>query len=307
MKKSLVAIVKGEDPKRVATRALKLIDAGDLVSPSDKVLIKPNYILAKPPESGITTDPRVIDSVIDFLHERGIRQITVGEGGLSTDTADEAFRLVGLTDIAARKNVKLVNLNRDETVRVSIPDALVLKEANVAKTALESTCIINVPKLKVHKYATVTLGMKNLMGAIQPKGAMHTSIHEKLVDLTRLLKPKLTIIDGVYGEELDEIHGRPVKMGIVIASEDVVAADAVGAAVMGINPVSVPHIALAHEMKLGVGRLIEIEVVGSSIEEVQREFQLPSRILRIVSKLLSSWRYRIRPSGGSNVNQTRRG
>ncbi|HID90464.1 TPA: DUF362 domain-containing protein [Candidatus Bathyarchaeota archaeon] len=278
--KSVVAIVKGDGLRRMTVEALALIKAQEAVSPHDRVLIKPNYVLAKPPESGVTTDPRVVEGVIDFLQGHGVRDITVGEGGVYADTADEAFKRFGLTEMAAERGVRLVNLNLDRLVEVEVPEALELHRVKIARTAIDSTCIVSVPKLKVHKIAGVTLGMKNLMGTIMPKGIMHRHIHEKLVDLTRLLKPRITAIDGSYGCERDEISGQPVPMGIVIASRDVVSADAVGAAVMGIDPSSVRHVSLAHDLGLGVGVLDEIEVVGAPIDEVMRRFRQPSWVSR---------------------------
>lgn len=87
--------------------------------------------------------------------------------------------------------------------------------------------------------------MKNLMGLILPKPAgqiMHSRINEKLVDLASLFrdKVKINVIDGLVGAEVDEIHGRPVEMNLVIAGRDMVAVDSVATAVMGIDPSKVP-------------------------------------------------------------------
>jgi uncharacterized protein (DUF362 family) len=149
-----------------------------------------------------------------------------------------------------------------------------LHEVPLARTALESTCIINVPTLKIHHIVKATLSIKNLMGLIVGnRGAlMHKQIDEKLVDLATLIRPKVNIIDGIVGSELDETLGRPVKMNLVIAGTDPVATDAVGCAVMGLNPKTVDYLQLAQERNIGIADLKKIEVLGHPIETIARSF-----------------------------------
>ena len=169
--------------------------------------------------------------------------------------------------------MKLVDLNKDVFVEVYPPNPLALKKVRVAKTALESV-IISVPKLKVHRLATVTLGIKNMMGALASKGSMHNGrLNENIADLASVLKPSLTVIDGVIAGEGHETSGNPVKMDVVIAGTDPVAVDAVGASVMDIQPAEVKHLVLAERKGLGTCRLENIEVIGEPIEKVKRKFR----------------------------------
>jgi len=271
--KASVAIARGKRPSKMVEAALELIGAEGLVKPTDKVLIKPNYVVAKHPSTGITTDSRVLESTIEFAKSCGGKDIVVGEGGAG-DT-ERAFDVVGIKEVTARQKVRLVNLNRDSRVNVRIPQSSALKEVGVAETALKSTCIINVPKLKVHHMAVVTLCMKNLMGLILPKSIMHSQIDQKIADLTSLFKDKvkINIVDGLVGAEVDETSGSPVKMNLIIAGRDMVAVDTIGTAVMGIDPKRVGYLKLAEERGLGVSNIKEIEVLGESIEDVQREFR----------------------------------
>jgi len=156
--------------KKPVAKALKLIGYENLVKPEDNVLIKPNYVAAKPPSTGITTSSEIVENIIALVKEVGevgVKEIIVGEGGAG-DT-EQAFDVVGIRKVTVRQKVKLVNLNADERVNVKIPNAQFLKEVGIAKTALNTTCIINVPKLKVHHMALVTLSVKNLTGFILPK------------------------------------------------------------------------------------------------------------------------------------------
>jgi len=274
MKRTSVAIVKGKNPSGMLERALELIRAEKLITSEDKVLIKPNYVVAKHPSTGITTDSRIIENIVEFVKSCGVKDIVVGEGGAG-DT-ERAFDVVGIRDVTSRQKVKLVNLNYDSRVNVKVPHSLALNEVGVAKTALDSSCIINVPKLKVHHMATVTLCMKNLMGLILPKSIMHSNINEKIVDLTSLFKDKvrINVIDGLVGAEFDETNGSPVEMDLIIAGQDMVAVDTVGTTIIGIDLEKVKYLKLSEERSLGVSNLKDIEVLGEKIEEVKRKFRL---------------------------------
>lgn len=254
--------------------ALELIDAERLITPEDRVLIKPNYVVAKHPSTGITTDSRILESVIEFVKGCGVKDIVVGEGG--SGNTDKAFNVVGIREITSKQKVKLVNLNRDPRINIKISNALALKEVGVARTALESTCIINVPKLKIHHMAVVTLNMKNFMGLILPKNIMHGQLHEKIVDLSSVFKDKvkINVIDGLVAGEIDETSGNPVKMDLLIAGQDMVAVDTVGTAIMGIDPRKVKYLTIAGENGLGVSNLDEIQVLGERIEDVKKQFRI---------------------------------
>ncbi len=281
-----VAIVKGENPVETTVNALKLIEADieHALAESGKkqILIKPNYINSKHPSTGITTDSRVIEGVVKFLKTGNVtRDVVIGEGSGFADTF-QAFRTAGVDAVADRWDVKLVDLNKDEFVEVQVPDPLSLKRVKVAKTAWESA-IVSVPKLKPHRIATVTLSLKNMMGALASKGSMHrgTSLSENIADLASVLKPRLAVIDGIIAGEGHETCGDPVPMNLVIAGTDPVAVDAVGAAVMDVAPDNVKHLLLAEKKGLGTCQLANITVLGEPIDAVKRKFRrsLASKLL----------------------------
>ena len=271
---SRVAIVRGLDPIESTVKALEAImaDLSAVLSSERPILIKPNYITADHPSTGTTTDSRVIEGVVKFLKEHGKDNIVIGEGSGLADTFT-AFRVAGVDKVAEKWNVRLIDLNSDVFIEVHPPNPLALKKVKVAKTALEST-VISVPKLKVHRLATVTLGIKNMMGILASKGSMHNGrLNENIVDLASILKPSLTVIDGIIAGEGHETSGNPVEMNLVIAGTDPVAVDAVGAAVMGIPPTKVKHLVLAEKKGLGTCRLENIEIIGEPIENVRRKFR----------------------------------
>jgi len=279
---SKVAMVKGTSPVDTTVKALELVrsDLDVVLSAEKPILIKPNYINSKHPSTGITTDSKVIEGIVKFLKKCKIEDITIGEGSGWADTF-QAFKNAGVDAVAERWNVKLVDLNKDDFVEVHPPNPLSLKKVKLAKTALESV-IISVPKLKLHRMATVTLGLKNMMGALASKGSMHNgSLSKNIADLASVLKPSLTVIDGIIAGEGHETSGNPVEMNLVITGTDPVAVDAVGAAVMGVSPTDVEHLVLAEKKGLGTCDLEKISVLGEPIEKVKRKFRrsLSSRLL----------------------------
>jgi len=279
---SKVAVVKGTNPVETTVKALETIrsDVNSVLSGKKPILIKPNYINSKHPSTGITTDGRVVEGIVKFLKEHEIKEIIIGEGSGHGDTF-QAFKVAGVDAVAERWGVKLVDLNKDEFVEVYPPNPLSLKKVRVAKTALEST-IISVPKLKPHRIATVTLSLKNMMGALTSKGTMHKGkLSPKIADLASILKPSIAVIDGMIAGEGHETSGNPIEMNLVIAGTDPVAVDAIGAAVMGISPTDVRHLLLAEKKGLGTCNLEEITVLGEPIEKVKRNFHrsFSSRLL----------------------------
>lgn len=288
MLKTQVAIVKGNIPEDITIQALTMIGADKIVPPDATILIKPNYITAKHPSSGVTTDARVIDGIVKFFKHCGVESIIIGEGSGFSDSF-EAFKLAGVDEVARRYEAKLIDLNKGEFVEVKIPNPIALRRVRVSKRALESNFIVSVPKLKVHSLAEVSLSLKNMMGVVSPKGVMHGRLDEKIVDLASIVKPNLAVIDGIVGCAGGELRGIPVKMNLVIAGTDPVATDTVGAAVMEINRVR--HIRLAEEHGLGIGSLDSIEILGEPIEKVKKNFKAISnpkvlrRLRRIAEKI----------------------
>jgi len=277
---SQVAIVRGTNPIDMTVKALEMVNANEVLPMEKPILIKPNYINARHPSTGITTDARVIEGVVTFLRQHGMKEIIIGEGSGFADTF-EAFRVAGVDDVAERWKARMVDLNKDEFVEVNPARTLALKKMKIAKTALEST-IISVPKLKPHRMAGVTLSLKNMIGAVTPKGSIHNRLSQKIVDLVSIVKPSVAIIDGIIAGEGHETSGNPIEMNLVIAGTDPVAVDAVGAAVMSIPPRNVKHLSLAEEAGLGTSRLERIEILGEPIERVKRKFKKS-----LLSKFLS--------------------
>lgn len=195
-------------------------------------MINPNWVTSDHFSTGNVTLTDTLEGIIIYLIQESKinpEKIIVADGG-SFGTSERFFKLNEVFRLE-EYGIKIMNLNNDEIVNeIEIPNPLSLKSVNIAKTALDASCIISVPSLKAHNMARTTLSMKNMMGTIYPKSIMHSNLHKKIADLVSVLRSKMKfqIIDGIIGSNGWELGGQPIQMDLIVAGEDPVAVDRVG-------------------------------------------------------------------------------
>jgi len=275
--KSAVAIVKGERGVEPVFKALDLINYESALTGFSKVLIKVNFITTKTWDTGATTDPVVVEALIQKLKSLPV-EIYVVESDATMTNADKAFESTGMKEVTKRYGVEWINLrHQKDKVKIPVPNSATLKNITVPRIVKDSA-IISAAKLKTHMATKVTLGMKNMFGLLPDKfkAKYHANgISDVVVDINTVIKPALTVIDGfVAMEGRGPSDGTPVKMDLIIAGKDVVATDATGARVMGFDPKEIKHIKEAAEK--GLGNIDNIEILGSKLEDVKKEFKKSS-------------------------------
>ena len=272
-----MALVKGSREHETVYKILDLLGSlKDVVAEAPRVLIKVNFISVKTYETGVTTDPLVVEAIIHRMKELS-DEIFVVESDSSMTDADKACRATGMLKVCNDNRVKFINLRREkDRVKLTIPNAETLKEITVPKIVADSA-IISAAKLKTHNETGVSLGMKNMFGLLPEKLKFKyhlRNISKVVVDINTVLKSKLTVIDGFYAlEGAGPTSGTPVKMDLIIAGKDPVATDATSCRVMGINPEEIYHIRRASEKGFGEVDEAKIELVGNRIKEVMRIFR----------------------------------
>ena len=274
MEKSTVAIVKGERGFNPVFEALDLIDYQAALTGYKKVLIKVNFITTMTWDTGATTDPIVVEALIQRLKKLPV-EIYVVESDATMTNADKAFEATGMKEMCKQYGVECLNLRHaPDKVKIKIPNSECLKDITVPRIVTESA-IISAAKMKTHMATKVTLGMKNMFGLLPDKLKMKyhaKGISKVIVDINTVIKPAFTVIDGfVAMEGRGPTDGSPVKMDLIIAGKDPVATDATGARVMGIDPHEISHIRTAH--KKGLGNIDDIEILGSKVDDVKRVFK----------------------------------
>jgi len=275
-----VSIVKGEDPDSMVAEAISLLGGlGGLIKDGQTVVIKPNLVTPdKAEEPGLMTDVRIVEAIIKEIRKVAKCRIVVAEGSASEPTNDlytkDAFERNGYGDLVKKYGVELKDLNEDHRITVRLA-GLGYDEYEMPETIMKCDCLIDVPLLKTHCMTGVTLGMKCLFGLMPlPKARFHAKLDGVLCDIIRMRRPDLVVVDGLVGTEgQGPLRGKPIRMDLVLAGRDIVAVDAVSTAVMGYEPRTIRHLALAAENGLGEIDLAKIAVKGRPIAEVRHLFE----------------------------------
>ena len=260
---SRVVVVRGMNPHSMVEVGLKYF----LKPNFRRVVLKPNLILDEPPPT--TTPVDTVEALVKWYLGGGY-EVVVAEGSGWCETF-HAYRRLGYFKLHEVYGVKLVDLNNDEFEVVRNSKALFLKEFEFPLT-LKDAYIVSVPILKEHSITKVTLSLKNMLGAtlgekgrVARKGRFHRKLNESIVDVNLYLKPSLAVIDGRIAGVGGELHARPRELGLMIFSNDLVAADAIAAKFLGYDPLKIPHIKLAQEAGLGIADLSRVEVITESV------------------------------------------
>jgi uncharacterized protein (DUF362 family) len=242
------------------------------VEKGSKILLKPNAGTASTPDEARNTDPRVIEAMIVLLKQVGAHKIFVAESSLVGVDTMAAFKSMGIDKIASRQRAAVVDLKKRPFVARKVPDPLVLPSIRVSAMIDEVDAVINLPKLKTIASLPVSLGMKNLKGLLpdsEKKRFHRTHLARAIVDLNRIVKPTLTVIDGIVACELYE----PRETDVLFAGMDVLALETVTMSAVGVNPEKIEYISLADRAGVGVAEPGRIEVLGDPLDRARLDLK----------------------------------
>jgi len=258
------------------------------------VLVKPNLLMAQPPEAGITTHPEVVRAVVRMLKELGCR-VYVGDSpsvwGKYIENLDDLYSISGIKQVCIDEGVELVSLEK-RRMRESFPLASFLDQCDH---------LVNVAKFKTHELMLITGAIKNLFGLVS--GTFKTELHKRnfdpeefagvLVDIYSQVKPSLNIIDGILAMEGDgpATSGKLRDLNLLIAGSDAVAVDSVMADIIGIKPRDCFTTREAADRGLGQAELGAIEIVGEGYRDFKiKPFLLPesSKKIKLAKPLLNA-------------------
>jgi uncharacterized protein (DUF362 family)/Pyruvate/2-oxoacid:ferredoxin oxidoreductase delta subunit len=244
-----------------------------------KVLIKPNVLRTSEAKEAVVTHPAVLRAVVEKVETMNPSSIVVGDnpGLFNYGANEEAFEKTGLTKAAKGYYRNIGN----DSVKVDFnPDFM--PTVSLSRVVLESDIIISLPKFKTHGLTVVTGAIKNSYGFLP--GALKAKLHkaagspdrfnEMLVDVFRLRVPDFFVVDAIVGMEGNGPASPDLRdIGLLLASDNAVAVDAVIATMMGCEPGRLRFLQKAREMGLGDYDLNTIEVIG----ELKKlpDFKLP--------------------------------
>jgi uncharacterized protein (DUF362 family) len=197
----------------------------------------------------------------------GSVDIKVVESDGSAVRTRHSYSALGYRKLAEDYGVDLVNLSEDETSEVSVKINRSQFKFPIPKILQTVDLLVNVPKLKLARATTITVGLKNIFGCIATprKLPFHEHLDEAIVGINKIIRPQVTLVDGTYA-----LGRATIKLGLLLAGQDVVAVDSIASRVMGVSPWVVRSIRLAEAEGLGTSH--NIEVKGEEIEKFKRLF-----------------------------------
>lgn len=263
--KSLVAVAEGTDYPAITRKAINAVGGMKrYVKAGDLVVVKPNMGWDRSPEFAANSHPLVVRAVVEECLAAGAKKVKVFD-----HTCNDPRRCYVNSGIEkALKGLKGVECKQiePERFRMTALKGQFLKEWELYDEALAANVFINLPVAKHHGLSRLTLGLKNIMGVMGGnRGFTHRNLAVALADVNSHLRSHLTIIDatriltahGPQGGNLADVK----VLNKVIASADIVAADAYATTLFGLKPAEIAVTVAAHKRGLGQMNLDRIKVV----------------------------------------------
>ncbi|MFW5958143.1 MAG: DUF362 domain-containing protein [Desulfosalsimonas sp.] len=279
MTKYKASVVRYEKPYESVKMAVDLCGDLDHLPDKARVFIKPNIVFwtraCEFPKWGVITTSRVIEDVVRLLKERGIDDITIGEGIVADpkdkQTPAHAFETLGYKKLEKKYGVKTLAIMERPFEKVDLGDGITLK---FNTDIINSDFVVNLPAMKTHNQTMVSLGIKNLKGTIDipSRKKCHSAdpekdLHYHIARLADKMPPMLTLVDGIYTVERGPaFDGKMHRTNLLAASADVLTADLAGASLLGHDPQTVPYLAHAAANRGRPADLSDIEIIGEKIE-----------------------------------------
>jgi len=263
-----LAVARGSDPQAITRAAVAAIGGIErFVKSGHDVILKPNICVDyRTYEYGATTNPQVVAALVELCLGAGAARVRVMDtpfgGGPQV-----AYAHSGIADAVTAAGGEMEIMNRAKFKKTAIPQGQDITAWPVYADLLTADVLINIPIAKHHNLTRLSLGGKNLLGVVQRPNELHFNLGQRVADLASLVRPTLTVVDAVRtlvhngptGGNLDDVRQRDT----VIASHDMVAADAYAATLFDLTGQDISYIKAAAEMGLGT-----IDLSAIKIEEI---------------------------------------
>jgi len=285
-----VAVRRGPDAYATALAALRALALPELRG--RRVLLKPNAGRRVEPGLGITTNPAVVAAACDFFLACGA-QPSVGESTIVGVTPLDCLDATGIAAVARARGIPVLDLDALPARVTPISNGLVLDHLRVCGALAAFDYVVSIPVMKTHMHCSVSLSLKNMKGCL--RGHEKVRLHQlppcaaqpgskpldlAIADMATILAPQLALIDGSTGMQgLGPSAGTQIHPGLMIASTDCLAADAIAACLMGFAPAEIAHLALTAQRGLGVIDCALIDVDPPHWREWTVPFERPPQKL----------------------------
>lgn len=281
VKEPIVAITKSLTEGKSLEKALDLLPIDEIIKKGDKVIITPNWVKDKSPQEGVVVGPKTLKKLIQYVKtkEPSAIYIATGSGGVATT---DVMTKVGFDKVIEEEKVEFVDMNYGPFTELQL-DHDIIKSTPINKIIEEADVIISFTQLKYHEEATVTASIKNIaMG--YPPASVHgfpkkdTGIHEDLHGFIRSMAKKIPIDLSIISLDKAMIGTGPIfgqavdTPGLLIASTDPVAADAIGARILGFLPQAVHYLYGLYKDGVGEADPPKMTIKGLDLIEAEKLF-----------------------------------
>jgi uncharacterized protein (DUF362 family) len=249
-----LVISQGTSPAHITEAAIQALGGMPrFVSRGDVVLVKPNIGWDRTPELAANTNPEVVATLVRLCLDAGAKKVKVFDH--PCEDPRRCYVNSGIME-AAKEAGAIVSYMDERRFRKMEIKGEVLKSWEIYQEAVEVDKVINVPILKHHSLARLTMGMKNLMGLIGgDRSRIHWHLDQAIVDLTAFFKPTLVVLDAVRILTANGPQGGSLKyvkrLNTVAAGGNSVAIDAMGATLFGVDPEEMEFLHIAAQRGLG--------------------------------------------------------
>ncbi len=261
-----VAVARGQDPAAIVKAAMASLGGIErFVKQGQNVIIKPNICVDyHPPEYAATTNPIVVATLVGLCLGAGAKRVRVMDSPFAGISAPSAYAVSGIEEAVKGAGGEMEVMSPIKFAKFDIPQGKAITSWEIYRDALDADVLIDVPIAKQHNLARLTLGCKNLLGLVSDPNQIHSNLTQRVPDLVSVIRPTLTVVDayrilvdhGPTGGSLNDVK----QANTVIASHDIIAADAYGATLFGLTGAEVPIIKKGAEMGLGTLDLTSVKV-----------------------------------------------
>jgi uncharacterized protein (DUF362 family) len=238
-----------------------------------KIFIKPNM---SHPEylPGVVTCPQLLGELVGLLRD-GNSEVIVGESNGFNYPCNSAFEKTGIEAAVEKAGGSVINLSEDKVVKVKFPNNTALQELFLPKIVLDADAVVDLPLMKTHEFTMYSGAIKNLFGCVPSNRRiyLHPYLPEVFYRLYSVFKPQLTVMDARVGIEGNgPTKGKPVKMDLMLTSNDALAIDITATEIMELDwkQTYLNYIA----KKTGLQKEA-IMVQGLQVNEVRHKFEPP--------------------------------
>ena len=273
----------GHDAHSMTIALMEAANISSLFPKSSSIVLKPNLVLASPPEEGATTHPGVLSGCLEYLQSHGYSNLSILESSWVGADTDRSFKAAGYDKVCKEYNVPFYDAKKDETVDLKTP----FRSMAVSKRAASADLLIDLPVLKGHCQTNMTCALKNLKGCLpdREKRKFHSDgLFNPIAALGATLKPRLIIVDSICGDLNFEEGGNPVVTDRMFLGFDAVQIDTYGCRLMGLSLDDVGYIKKAEAWGGGSTRIEEEDIIALNTPEGTSNYPKPSGLVQSLTK-----------------------